>query len=227
MGGGGVVLVTGFEPFGGEETNPSWDVCRRLPIAIGQARLVICRVPVEFRRSIEVVAEAIERDSPTIVLCLGEAGGRTRVCVERVAINVDDARSPDNAGAAPVDEPVAANGPAAHFTTLPMKAMVAAMREAGVPAEVSNTAGTYVCNHLMYGVLHYLAARSPSALGEGRGEGRVRAGLIHLPYAEEQVIGKPGAPAMALATMARGVEAAIVAALEHREDLKVAEDAID
>ncbi len=122
--------------------------------------------------------------------------------VERIAINVDDARITDNAGARPVDEPIAVHGPAAYFATLPVKAMAAAMRAAGVPAEVSDSAGTYVCNHLMYGVLHLLAA----------GELPARAGFVHLPYSEEQALDKPGTPAMSVATMARGIEAAIAAA---------------
>jgi len=154
----GVVLVTGFEPFGGERTNPSWDIVERLPDTIAGLRVAKLRVPCEFRRAIEVAAVAIEKHEPSLVICLGQAGGRSRIGVERVAVNVDDARAPDNAGAQPIDEPIAADGPPAYFSTLPVKAMVAAMRAAGVPAELSNTAGTYVCNHLMYGVLHLIAA---------------------------------------------------------------------
>ena len=208
-----MVLVTGFEPFGGEKTNPSWQVCGRLPPEIAGLRVETCRVPCEFRRSIEVVAAAIEKHRPSLVVCLGQAGGRAHLSVERVAINIDDARIPDNTGFRPVDEPIAPNGPPAHFATLPVKAMVAAMREASVPAEVSNSAGTYICNHLMYGVLHFLAARGIDA----------RAGFIHVPHSEEQVLDKPAVPAMAIASMARGVEAAIAAAVEHRHDLKIAE----
>lgn len=208
-----VILVTGFEPFDGEKTNPSWEICSRLPAAIAGMRVETCRVPCEFRRSIEVVAEAIHRTRPTIVVSIGQAGGRTHVSLERVAINVDDARIPDNAGARPVDEPVASQGPPAYFATLPIKAMAAAMRRAGVPAQVSNTAGTYVCNHLMYGVLHVLAS-------EG---GAARAGFIHVPYAEEQALDKPGVASMALATMVKGIEAAIAAAVENGADIRTAE----
>jgi pyroglutamyl-peptidase len=212
-----VVLVTGFDPFGGEQLNPSWDVCKRLPREIAGHRVETCKVPCEFRASIEVVAEAIERHQPAIVVSLGQAGGRAHLTVERVAINIDDARIDDNSGARPVDEPIAPKGPAGYFATLPIKAMTAAIRKAGVPAHVSNSAGTYVCNHLMYGVLHFIAA-------SGR---RVRAGFMHLPYAEAQVLEKPGVPALSLESMARGVEAAIAAACEHREDIKVAEGALD
>ena len=164
-------------------------------------------------RSIKVVATAIERHRPSLVICVGQAGGRAHLSVERVAINVDDARIADNAGERPIDEPIAVAGPPAYFTTLPVKAMVGAMRAAGVPAEVSNSAGTYVCNHLMYGVLHYLAASGRSA----------RAGFIHVPYSEEQVLDKAAIPAMSIVTMARGVEAAIIAAARNRVDVKTSD----
>ena len=208
-----LVLVTGFEPFGGEDTNASWEVCKLLPASIGSARIETLKVPCEFRRAIETVARAIERSNPAIVICIGQAAGRAQLSMERVGINIDDARAPDNAGSRPIDEPIAANGPSAYFATVPIKAMAGAARAAGVPAEVSNTAGTYVCNHLLYGVLHYLAASGLAA----------RAGFIHVPYAERQVLDKPGAPSMPVATMARGIEAAIGAALENATDMKVSE----
>ena len=211
-----VVVVTGFEPFNGEKSNPSWEICRQLGELAGM-RIETCLIPCEFRRAIEVVAEAIERLHPTLVVCLGQAGSRQRMGVERVAINIDDARIPDNAGAQPVDEFIAANGPPAYFASIPVKAMVLAMRAAGVPAEVSNSAGTFVCNHLMYGVLHYLAESGH----------RARAGFIHVPYSEEQVLDKPNTPSMAIATMVKGIRAAIVAAHEHRHDIRAAEGALD
>ena len=208
-----LVLVTGFEPFGGEPSNPSWDICTLLPATIAGARIETLEVPCEFRRAIEVVAHAIDRSRPSLVICIGQAGGRSQLSVERVGINIDDAREPDNAGSQPVDEPVAPMGPPAYFATVPVKAMAKAARDAGIPAEVSNTAGTYVCNHLLYGVLHYIAASGLAT----------RAGFIHVPYAEGQVVDKPGAPSMAIPTMARGVEAAIAAALEIAIDAQVSE----
>ncbi|MCW5594028.1 MAG: pyroglutamyl-peptidase I [Burkholderiales bacterium] len=211
------VLVTGFEPFGGEDTNPSWEICRVLPGAIGHARIQTVRVPTEFRRAIEVVAAAIEELEPAVVILLGQAGGRACVSVERVAINVDDARIADNAGLQPIDEPIAAAGPPAYFATVPIKAMLAAILEAGVPAQVSNSAGTFVCNHLFYGTLHFLAASGRDA----------RAGFIHVPWLESQAVARPGEPAMALATMVRGVEAAIAAALATAEDVKMAAGQLD
>ncbi len=211
------VLVTGFEPFGGEDVNPSWEICQALPATIAHAPVVRLRVPTEFRRAIEVVAEAIDRVEPALVILLGQAGGRPAMSVERVAINVDDARIADNAGAQPIDEAIAPAGPAAYFATVPLKAMVAAMRAAGIPAEVSNSAGTFVCNHLLYGVLHFLAASGREA----------RAGFIHVPWLEEQALNHPGQPTMALATMARGVEIAIAAALATSVDVKMAAGKLD
>jgi pyroglutamyl-peptidase len=211
------VLVTGFEPFGGEDVNPSREICGQLPAAIGRSRIHTRLVPTQFRRAVEAVAGAIEDLEPGLVILLGQAGGRACLSVERVAINVDDARIADNAGCQPVDEPVARAGPAAYFATVPIKAMVAAIREAGVPAEVSNSAGTFVCNHLFYGVLHFLAT-------SGRA---TRAGFIHVPWLESQALDRPAEPAMALATMARGVEAAIAAALETAVDVKMAAGKLD
>ena len=212
-----IVLVTGFEPFGGEALNPSWEVCERLPREIAGHRVETCLVPCAFRQAIEVVADAIERHRPAVVISLGQAGGRNAVGVERVAINVDDARIADNAGAQPVDEPIAPDGPAAHFATIPVKAVAAAIRAAGVPAEVSNTAGTFVCNHLMYGVLHFIAARGHAT----------RAGFIHVPYAEEQVLEKPAVASMAVASMVKAVEAAIAAAITNTRDIAVPEGRLD
>jgi pyroglutamyl-peptidase len=212
-----VVLVTGFEPFGGEAMNPSWEICARLPRAIAGLRVETLRVPCVFRRSIEAVAAAMEANGPALVVCLGLAPGRTHVGVERIAINVDDARIADNAGGRPIDQPIASDGPPGYFATLPVKAMVAALRGAGVPAEVSNTAGTYVCNHLMYGVLHFLAARGMQA----------RAGFIHVPYATEQVLDRRDTPSIPLATMAAGIEAAIAAASRTTHDVKLAGGALD
>ena len=212
-----VVLVTGFDAFCGERINPSWEICERLPRSIAGLRLETCRVPCEFRRAIEAVVEAIRRHRPSLVVCLGQAGGRAHLSVERVAINVDDARAADNGGQRPIDEPIARGGPPAYFATLPIKAMVEEMRAAGIPAEVSNSAGTYVCNHVMYGVLHHLAGEAPST----------RAGFIHVPYCESQVLGKPAVAAMAIDTMVKGIEAAIVAARRHETDLKIAGGTLD
>jgi pyroglutamyl-peptidase len=212
-----VVLVTGFDAFCGEAVNPSWQVCERLPRELAGLRVETCRLPCEFGRATQAACEAMERLKPALVVCLGQAGGRAHLSVERVAINVNDARIADNAGARPIDEAIEAQGPPAYFATLPIKAMVEAMHVAGVPAEVSNSAGTYVCNHVMYGVLHWIAAHG----------GGARAGFIHVPYSEEQVLDKPAIAAMSVETMAKGVEAAIIAAHRHPSDVRISGGTID
>jgi pyroglutamyl-peptidase len=211
------ILVTGFEPFGGESINPSWEACELLPGEIGGLEVEKLRLPCEFRRSITLAARAIDRLHPVLVVGLGQAEGRARLGIERVAINLDDARIPDNAGRQPIDEFVAPNGPPAYFASLPVKAMAAASRAAGVEAEISNSAGTFVCNHLMYGMLHHLAESGS----------RARGGFIHVPYSPEQAARHPEAPSMPVAAMAMGIAAAIAAACEHPHDLHVSEGAFD
>lgn len=204
---GKCLLVTGFEPFGGERINPSWEIVRALPETIGGHRVEKLLVPTEFGRSVQVTAKAIDKLRPELVLCIGQAGGRSCMSVERVAINVDDARIADNAGRQPVDERIRRGAPAAHFCTLPVKAMVAAITRAGIPAEVSNSAGTFVCNHLLYGILDYISGKTLA----------VQAGFMHVPYIEAQVLDKPDTPAMALASMVEGTKAAIMAAIKERK----------
>ncbi|MDH5824269.1 pyroglutamyl-peptidase I [Luteimonas sp. RD2P54] len=204
------VLLTGFAPFGGEAVNPSWQAVASLQGArIAGHRVVARELPVEFGTSLRALRAAIREVVPALVLCVGQAGGRARLSLERVAINVDDARIPDNAGARPVDCAVVADGPAAYFATLPIKAMLAALGEAGIPAEVSQSAGTYVCNHVFYGLMHALRAR------------RVRGGFIHIPYSPEQAARHPGAPSMAVETVVAGLRVALRTALATGADLRV------
>ena len=205
------VLITGFEPFGGETVNPSWEVVKLLDgMIIDDCRVVARQLPCVFGESLEVLNAAIDALQPSVVLAIGQAGGRVDVTVERVAINVDDARIPDNRGQQPVDVAIVPGGPAAWFSTLPIKAMVAALREAGIPASVSQTAGTFVCNHVMYGVLHKLADRP-----------EVKGGFIHIPYLPEQAAAHPGAPSMATQTLKQALEIAIAVALRQAHDIKV------
>ena len=211
------VLVTGFTPFGGERANPSWEIVKHLPDVVGGYRLERLRVPTEFGKAIAVTTEAIDKLAPSIVLCFGQAGGRPCMSVERTAINVNDARIADNACRQLIDDAIRADGPAAYFCTVPIKAMVAAMTKSGVPADVSNTAGTFVCNHLIYGVLHHIATLRSSA----------RAGFIHVPYLESQVLDKPGTASMSLTTMITGAKAAIMAAIKNKTDLKLSGGALD
>lgn len=206
------VLLTGFEPFGGESSNPSWDAVQALDgTRIASHRIVARRLPVEFGASLATLRQAIGELEPVLVLCVGQAGGRAQLSLERVAINVDDARIPDNAGACPVDEPVAGDGPAAYFSDLPIKAMLVALREAGIPAEVSQTAGTYVCNHVFYGLMHAL-----------RDASNVRGGFIHIPFSTGQAANHPGAPSLPIATVSEGLRIALRTALTTTDDRRIA-----
>ncbi|MEV4599250.1 pyroglutamyl-peptidase I [Amycolatopsis sp. NPDC049253] len=201
------VLLTGFAPFGGSATNPSWQAAQL--VAARRDDVVAVQLPVEFGASLTALRAAIEQHRPSLVVCAGEAGGRSAVTPERVAINLIDARIPDNAGDQPVDVPVIADGPAAYFTTLPVKAAVAAIQAKGVPAAVSHTAGTYVCNQVFYGLMHLLAHEFPS----------LRGGFVHVPSAPEQV----GAdrPALAVQQSAEALDAVITTALTTADDLAV------
>lgn len=166
------ILVTAFDPFGGAPTNPALEIMRALPTAIGGAKIIKRQVPTVFTKAIEAATSAIDEFAPSAVISLGLAGGRSGISVERVAININDARIPDNEGNSPIDQPIDPAGPPAYFATLPVKAMVNAMREVGVEASVSNSAGTFVCNNIMYGVLNHLA----------RAGRPIPAGFVHVPF---------------------------------------------
>lgn len=211
------ILLTGFDPFGGESINPSWEAVRALHgRRIGGHRVEARLLPTEFAASLRTLKAAVRETAPAILLGVGQAGGRDRLSIERVAINLQDARIPDNAGAQPIDLPVIPDAPAAYFCTLPVKAMLAALQAQGLPAELSHTAGTYVCNHVAYAMLHLAAKR--------RG---ARAGFIHIPYLPEQAARLRGAPSMALDNMVRGLEIALRAAATTRHDLAVSGGTID
>lgn len=206
------ILVTGFDPFGGEKVNPALEAVKSLPSEIHGAEIHWVEIPTVFYKSAEVLETAIVRFQPDAVLCIGQAGGRASLTPERVAINQDDARIPDNQGNQPIDTPIRLDGQAAYFSTLPIKAMVQAIKEEGLPATVSNTAGTFVCNHLMYQAL-YLADKKFS---------HMRAGFMHIPYMTEQVINKPNTASMNLTDIVRGIEAAIGAIVDYKDkDIKL------
>ena len=203
------LLLTGFDPFDGAKSNPSWEAASALDGRIvGRHRIVARRLPTEFGASLRALRTAIRETSPALVVCTGLAGGRTGLSLERVAINVDDARIPDNAGAQPVDAKIATNGPAAYFSALPIKAMLAALQRHGIPAHVSQTAGTYVCNHVFYGLMHELR-RKPG----------VRGGFIHVPNA-----GRGGMP---LDDIVEGLRIALRVAATARHDARIAAGAED
>ncbi|KAB8292858.1 pyroglutamyl-peptidase I [Bifidobacterium avesanii] len=203
------VLITGFDPFGGEKVNPAFESVKLLPSAIVGARIVKLEVPTAYARSAAVLEEAIERERPDAVICVGQAGGRSALTVERVAINLAEASIPDNDGDQPVDRPLREDGDAAYFASVPVKAMIRGIRDHGLPAFVSYTAGTFVCNAIMYNLLYLIDHRFPG----------VKGGFIHVPYEPGQVVGKPnGTPSMPLATIAKGLEAAVEAAVKDISD---------
>ncbi len=209
----GCVLITGFEPFDKDTVNPSWEVARALDgsTCAGSAIKAV-QLPCRFGEALDALDAALAATKPQLVIMLGLANGRTEITPERIAINVDDARIPDNGKKQPIDAPVVIGGPAAYFTTLPIKAIVRDLRAGGIPTSVSNTAGTYVCNHSFYGLMHRLAT-VPALAG-------VRGGFIHLPHLPEQSARIPGVPSMALLTQVEGIKLLIKTALKVKEDIR-------
>lgn len=204
------VLVTGFDPFGGEPINPAWEAVKAMKDTIAGTEIVKMQIPTVVGKSIEKIHQKMKELQPDLVISVGQAGGRFGVTPERVAINVTDARIPDNEGNQPIDEPIFSDGPAAYFSNLPVKAMVQAIKDAGYPSVLSNSAGTYICNHVMYGILYYIEKEFPN----------VRGGFIHVPYAPSQVVNKPSTPSMALADITASLEAAVAAAVSSKEDIR-------
>ena len=189
------LLITGFDPFGGETVNPSWEAVRLLPERIGEYDLTKLQSPTEFSRASEAVLMAAEALQPDAILCVGQAGGRAGITPEVVGINLREARIPDNGGAQPVNEPVVKNGPAAYFATLPVREMVKALSDRGIPASLSYSAGAFVCNDVLYSVLHRYSGT------------RTMAGFVHVPFLPEQA--REGVASMALETIAEALEIAI------------------
>lgn len=204
------VLLTGFDAFGGQDLNPSWLAVQALHgRQIAGHRVVAAQLPTAFAGAPARLLALIGTHRPVLVICVGQAGGRSALSLERVAINLLDARIADNASAQPVDEPVVAGAPTAYFSTLPLKAMLAALQRAGLAAEVSQTAGTFVCNQVFFALMHALATR--------RGWRRTRGGFIHVPWLPAQ-----GSPSMALADIVRGLHLAVRVALTTPQDLRIA-----
>ena len=209
------VLITGFEPFGGEAVNPSWEAVRVLQGArIGGHRIETRCLPVVFGESMARLRKSIAQTKPALVLCIGQAGGRTQISLERIAINIDDARTPDNAGNSPADAAIVADGPAAYFSMLPIKRLLAELERAGIPAEISQSAGTYVCNHLFYGLMHFL--------GKRRG---VRGGFVQIPYSPEQAARHPGAASLPTATVTAALRIIVRTTLKNFQDVAIPVDA--
>ena len=198
------ILLTGFDPFGGESINPAWEAVKRVKAPAG-AELIRLEVPTVFGRSITTVLTSMRLHRPDVVACVGQAAGRSEITPERVAINIADASIPDNEGNKPCDAPIYPDGENACFSTLPVKAMVEAIKAAGLPASLSNTAGTFVCNQLMYGLLYHISREFPGMGG----------GFIHVPCIPEQAarMEKP-VPSLPLPEIVRGLEAALSALVE-------------
>lgn len=198
------ILVTGFNPFGGEKVNPSLEAVKLLPDEILGAEIIKLEIPTVRGKAFEVQKEVIESERPDVVVNIGQAGGRPDITVERIGINVDDYRIPDNEGNQPVDEKIIEEGPDAYFVTLPIKSIVLKIQDNQIPASISNTAGTFLCNHVTYCMAHLAKTQYPS----------MRTGFIHVPYLSEQVIDKKGMPSMALETMVQGLTYALEAIIE-------------
>ncbi len=188
------LLITGFDPFGGESINPSWEAVKLLPDRIGEYELIKLQIPTVFGLAAQLILEKAEETKPEVIISVGQAGGRSAVTPERIGINVRDARIADNAGIIPKDEVIIAGGPDGYFSTLPVKAMIAAISDAGLPAAVSNTAGTFVCNDVLYTLLHHYRDTD------------VRCGFIHVPYLPQQ-----GEPNLSLEQTVLALKAAISA----------------
>lgn len=191
--------------------NPAIETVKRLPATIAGAEIIKLEIPTVCHKSLRAIGEAVAAYDPDVVLSIGQAGGRADITVERVGINVDDCRIPDNEGNQIIDEPVCPQGPAAYFATVPIKAMVRRIQERNIPASVSNSAGTFVCNHVLYGVCHLLATQYPGK----------RSGFIHIPFLPGQVIDKKNMPSMSQEMMVEAIEAAICAIVETKTDIKV------
>ncbi|MET0265166.1 MAG: pyroglutamyl-peptidase I [Duganella sp.] len=206
-----IILLTGFEPFNNETINPSWEAVRALE-GWGEGDFVVHarQLPCVFGQARRVLNQALEELQPAVVIAVGQAGGRVDLSVERVAINIDDAPIADNQQRQVIDQPVVSGGPAAYFSTLPIKAIVQSLREAGLPSSLSHSAGTFVCNHVFYGLMHH--ARDWGTT--------MRAGFIHIPYLPQQAAAHPGAASMRLDDMVEGLRIAIRTTLAHSIDVR-------
>lgn len=207
------VLVTGFDPFGGEKVNPAFEAVKRLEDKIAGAQVIKVEIPTVFRKSIEILDKKIEEEKPDVVICVGQAGGRFDMTVERVAINISDASIEDNEGNKPIDETIFEDGENAYFSSLPIKSIVSNIRNEKIPASVSNTAGTYVCNHIMYGLLYLIDKKYKN----------IRGGFIHVPYLPEQAVDKRSTPSMNINDIVTALTVAIKTTVETQNDIKISD----
>ena len=203
------ILVTGFDPFDNETINPAYEAVKQLPQMIGNFNIVKLEIPTVFHQSLKVLEEAIDKYKPRLVMCIGQAGGSDHIAIERIAINCDDARIPDNKGNQPIDETIIIGADTAYITELPIKSITENINKEGISAKVSNSAGTFVCNHLYFGLLHYICEKDA-----------IKGGFIHVPYIPEQVLGKD-LPSMKLEDITKAIEIAIMTSLESNGDIKI------
>ncbi len=203
------ILITGFDPFGDETINPAYEAVKLLPDKIKGAKIYKLEIPTVMNKSIEKTIEKIKEIEPNIVINVGQAGGRYYITPEKVAINLNDFRIPDNEGNQISDQQIYEDGETAYFTTLPVKAMVKKMKEANIPATLSYTAGSFICNHVMYGILYYVNKNNLN----------IKSGFIHIPYMTEQVIEKKNEPSLSLETLKEGLVKSIEAVIENEDDI--------
>jgi len=199
------VLVTAFDPFGGEVVNPALEAVMSLPDKIDGITIIKLELPTVYNKSANILKEAMDKERPDAVISVGQAGGRAGITLERVAINIDDGRMSDNDGIVRTDVAIVDEGPAAYFSTLPVKAIVQDLRQAGIPVSMSDTAGTFVCNHVMYMALHHAAVNRLM----------LKAGFAHIPYSPKQVIDKPNMPSMPTELVVEGLKVIIEACFKH------------
>lgn len=206
------ILVTGFDPFGGDAMNPAYEAVKLLPETIAGAQVITMEVPTVFGKCGQVLREGILKHKPDAVLCIGQAGGRSSITVERVGINLVEARIPDNEKNQPANQTIEQDGENAYFATLPVKAMVKNIRAHGIPSHLSYTAGTFVCNDILYRLLYMLNKEFPD----------VRGGFIHVPFDTEQVVERPiGTPSMPVSCIAEALQYAVEAIALNEQDIEL------
>lgn len=196
-------LITGFEPFDKEEINPSWEAVSSLHNNIDDIEIIKLKLPTVFKKSYEKLFDSLENIKPDIVICVGQAGGRYEISLERVAVNIDDAGIKDNEGNQPIDEIIFNDGENAYFSTLPIKRIKEELNKISIPSAISNTAGTFVCNHIMYSLLYYIKKNNLN----------IKGGFIHVPYITEQILDKPNTPYMTKDMIVKALEVIIKTSL--------------
>lgn len=205
------VLITGFDPFNGETINPAFEAVKSMPNQILNYEIIKLEIPTVFGQSLEVLKKAIQLEEPDIVVCTGQAGGRFTITPEYVAINLDEARIFDNSGNKPLGIPIVVDGENAYFTSLPVKSIVRELQDNNIPCSISFTAGTFVCNHVFYGLMHLINNDFPT----------VKGGFIHVPFLPEQTLDKMNQPYMSLDMMTKGLTLAVKAIIECKEDISI------